>query len=786
VLKPAVKNTFRSPAFQRLRIIVRGAVQGVGFRPFVYRLAREVELTGWINNSSQGVLIEVEGTTDKLQDFLSRLSAERPSLSFIQSLESSYLDPRGFTGFEIRESDDRGSKTAFVLPDIATCADCIADVFDPSDRRYRYPFTNCTNCGPRYSIIKSLPYDRPNTTMRSFNMCSECRSEYDDPTNRRFHAQPNACPQCGPRLELFDSSTTHISSHDDALKDAAAAIREGKIVAVKGLGGFHLMVDARNGDAVRELRHRKHREEKPFAVMFPTAISVSDSCEINDIENRLLLSPESPIVLLKKRSGRGCTLSDSIAPRNPYIGAMLAYTPLHHLLMLELSFPVVATSGNLSDEPICTTNEEAFTRLARIADQFLVHDRSIVRHVDDSIVREMMGREMVIRRARGFAPLPVSVSAFMEPTLSVGAHLKNSVAIANGHDVFVSQHIGDLETSEAFTAFEGVIESLEDLYQVAPEVTACDAHPDYISTRWAERHRSSPVHVQHHYAHILSCMAENDIKSPVLGIAWDGTGYGDDGTIWGGEFLHVTDEGYNRAGHLRTFMLPGGDSAAREPRRSAIGLLFEMFGDDAFEMKHLAPVRAFPNAELTIMREMLGKRINTAVTSSAGRLFDAVAAIVGLRDRVRFEGQAAMELEFIAAPGIDAIYGFEIHAGDDLTLSVNWELAVRSIIADILDGISVPVISAKFHNTLAEMMVSVARRVGEQRVVLSGGCFQNKYLTERAISRLRHEGFSVYWHQRVPTNDGGISLGQTMAAARQMDAMTEGSKTERRTELICA
>lgn len=770
---------------QRLRVQVQGAVQGVGFRPMVYRVAKELDLQGWVNNSPQGLFIEVEGETHKLETFLNRISLEKPPRSFVQSLESSYLDPVGFTGFEIRESDQSGAKTTLVLPDIGTCPDCLADIADPENRRYRYPFTNCTNCGPRFSIIEALPYDRVNTTMKAFKMCNECLTEYEDPTNRRFHAQPNACPTCGPHLELWDADGTLLSSRDDALIAAAKAICIGKIVAVKGIGGFHLVVGARDDRAIRELRQRKRREEKPFAVMFPSLAAVRANCQVSEMEERMLLSPESPIVLLKKIPNDEWSLSDSIAPGNPYIGAMLPYTPQHHLLMKELGFPVIATSGNLSDEPICMDEHEALSRLAGIADVFLVHDRPIVRHVDDSIVRVMMGREMVMRRARGFAPLPISLDREMRPTLAVGAHLKNSIAVSTGKDVFVSQHIGDLETSQAFGAFRSVITSLEDLYEVEPGVTACDKHPDYLSTRWAIEHAPRTVRVQHHYAHVLSCMAENEIKSPVLGIAWDGTGYGDDGTIWGGEFLKIVDNGFERAAHLRKFMLPGGDLAVKEPRRSALGLLYEIFGDALFTMNELAPVRAFSTSELGVISRMLTKGLNSPKTSSAGRLFDAVSSVIGLRESTRFEGQAAMELEFIADDDADAIYAFEIDKKVSEPSIINWELMIRSIIADVSDGISPSIIASKFHNTLVEMMVSVAHSAGQLNVALSGGCFQNKYLTERAINRLREDGFNVYWHQRVPTNDGGIALGQIVAAAFTSDQDVARSK-ERRTELVCA
>jgi hydrogenase maturation protein HypF len=779
--RPAkIKEKTKTGAAQRLRVVVRGAVQGVGFRPFVFRLAAELGLRGWVVNSPQGVFAEAEGGEHELKDFLLRLERERPPRSFIQSLESSFLDAVGYKRFEIRPSDDAGEKTALVLPDIATCPDCLRDILDPSNRRYLYPFTNCTNCGPRYSIIGRLPYDRPHTTMRGFEMCADCRREYEDPLDRRFHAQPNACPACGPRLELWDKMGASWAARGEALRRAAKAVAEGAILAVKGLGGFHLIVDALNFGAVERLRQLKRREEKPFALMFPTLASVEDACDVSPLERRLLLSPEAPIVLLKKsgvrrpESGVGRDvltpdsglrtpdfISSSVAPGNPYLGAMLPYTPLHHLLLRELGFPVVATSGNLSDEPICTDEREAVERLRGVADLFLVHDRPIARHVDDSVVRVMAGRELVMRRARGYAPLPVRLREDVPTTLAVGAHLKNAVAAARGRDAFISQHVGDLDTEQSFDAFRRVIENFSELYELRPNAVAADDHPDYRSTRFARGAGLPVVSVQHHYAHVLSCMAENELEAPALGVAWDGTGLGTDGTVWGGEFLYVTRDSFVRASHLRTFPLPGGDRAAREPRRSALGLLYELFGEAAFEMGGLATLRAFDSSELRLLKSALARRVGTHRTSSAGRLFDVVASIAGLRQRARFEGQAAMELEF-ALEGRETAEAYSLPVTD----YVDWSPLLEELITDARHGVAPGLVSAKFHNALAESIVAVARIVGEERVVLSGGCFQNKYLTERAISRLRAEGFRPYWHQRVPPNDGGIALGQVVAASR--------------------
>ena len=807
----------------RLRLAIRGAVQGVGFRPFVFRLATDLRLDGWVNNSAQGVFLEVEGEPAALGQFLLRIEKERPPRSSIQSIEPTWLDPAGYKQFEIRPSEVGGAKTALVLPDIATCADCLREVFDPTDRRYSYPFTNCTNCGPRFSIIEALPYDRANTSMKSFTMCPQCRAEYDDPHSRRFHAQPNACPVCGPRLELWGTSGEVLDSSSltlPLLEKAAAAIRNGRIIAVKGLGGFHLMTAAHDSAAVRRLRERKHREEKPFALMFPSLDSIRGICEVSPLEERLLLSPEAPIVLLRRletldesernpNSQSAALVCSEVAPANPYLGALLPYTPLHHLLLALLRFPVVATSGNLSDEPICTDEREALHRLAGVADLFLVHNRPIVRHVDDSVVRVVGDREQVLRRARGFAPLPVRVrnaECGVRSVLAVGAHLKNSVALSVGSDVFISQHIGDLESDAAHEAFRRVIADLEKLYETSPEIIAADAHPDYLSTRFAaasvaqasspagsagDPARSSSVRlpnalvqrngllvtIQHHLAHTLSCMAENELAPPVLGVSWDGTGYGMDGTIWGGEFFdcsrrtNKTDSSFLRVAHLRQFRLPGGEQAIKEPRRSALGLLYELYGDAAFGRHDLALLGAFSPKELASLKIMLQRGLNSPLTSSVGRLFDAVASLAGLRQQTRFEGQAAMEFEFaVAAPEMESAYQFAIAGQEAISTSagaaliVDWAPLVESVLGDLRAGASTGQISARFHNGLVEAIVILARIVRHPQVCLSGGCFQNRYLTERAICRLRAEGFRPYWQQRVPPNDGGIALGQIVAA----------------------
>ena len=758
----------------RLKIALQGAVQGVGFRPFIFRLAEELKLPGWVNNSPQGVFMEVEGSRSVLEHFLFRLEAEKPARSFIQSLETSWLDPVGYDKFEIRASETTGNKSALVLPDIATCPDCLRDIGDTNNRRYRYPFTNCTNCGPRFSIIEALPYDRANTSMRQFVMCPTCQAEYENPGDRRFHAQPNACPVCGPQLELWDAQGAILGTKDVALRAAVAAIQAGKIVAVKGLGGFHLLVDARNEKSIRRLRERKNRDEKPFALLFPTLAHAQAYCEISPLEARLLLSPAAPIVLLRKISPAMVSLPELVSPGNSNLGVMLPSNPLHHLLMAALDMPVIATSGNLIDEPICTDEREALQRLGGIAELFLIHNRPIIRHVDDSIARVMLDREMILRRARGYAPLPIRLTSQVpgsqpEVILATGAHLKNAIALAVGDNVFLSQHIGDLETVQAADAFLRSTIDLPKFYGASPSTVVADLHPDYLPTRFAQdilcqRH----VGVQHHLAHILSCIAENEVALPALGVAWDGTGYGGDGMVWGGEFFLVTQKEVQRVAHLRPFRLPGAGKAVNEPRRVALGLLYELYGEAAFEMQHLPPLRAIPPVEMMTLRGMLQRRVHSPQTTSMGRLFDAVASLTNLRQTISFEGQAAMELEFLATGSKTELhYSFPL-LDRQRPLTLDWAPLALSVLTDATDRLSLMEISTKFHNALAESVVAVAKKIGENRVVLSGGCFQNRYLTEQTVTRLRQEKFSPHWHQRVPANDGGIALGQVYAARNDL------------------
>ncbi len=729
------------PAVQRLRITLRGAVQGVGFRPFVYRLATEMSLTGWVLNSSAGLVVEVEGPSDQLNQFEQRLERERPKASVVTVRESAWIAAEGSTGFEILASDTDSGKTVNVLPDLATCSECREEFFDPANRRFEYPFTNCTNCGPRYTIVVDIPYDRPNTTMRDFVLCPACRDEYTNPANRRFHAQPNACPVCGPKLE-------------GTIEDAAEALLEGEIVALKGIGGFQLLVDARQVAAVARLRERKHREEKPFALMMPSLEIAREYCEISPPEVELLESQAAPIVLLQPK--RGTDIAWNVAHCSPYLGVMLPYSPLHHLLMQECRFPVIATSGNRSDEPIAIANEEATTRLQDIADHFLMHNRPIVRACDDSVVRLTRGRAGILRRARGYAPLGVRLRHSLPLVLAVGGHLKNTVAIGVGQDVFLSQHIGDLDTVEARGAFEKAIADLCRLYSFKPELIACDLHPDYASTHWAEQTGLPLIRVQHHQAHVAACAAENDVEGEYLGVSWDGTGYGLDGAIWGGEFFRGEGNRFERIAHLRSFGLPGGDTAVREGWRSAASLLFEVFGGDSENPVLANESRGNPRLDQSKVRYMLERGINVIPTTSVGRLFDAVASIVGVAQQNRFEGQAAMLLENEIG-GLRTEEAYALPGGD-------WGPLIKAVVADKRAGVSVPLIAAQFHNALVDWIVEVGTHAQLKQVVFSGGVFQNRYLTERAAAALEARGFTVYTHQRVPPNDGGIALGQAVMA----------------------
>ena len=722
---------------RRIRISVYGAVQGVGFRPFVCRLARELGLAGHVSNNSSGALVEVEGPAQAVEQFAIRLERDRPGPCLILAKETTCLEPAGYQSFEIVLSDAGASKTAVVLPDLATCPECLAEIRDPAARRFGYPFTNCTNCGPRYTIVRGIPYDRPNTSMAAFAMCPECRTEYRTVTDRRFHAQPIACPRCGPKL---DADVDRI----------AGWLERGEIVALKGIGGFQLLCDARNNNSVRLLRTRKHREEKPFAVMFPSVDAVELECVVNGAEEALLRSSAAPIVLVRARAGPS-HLAPEVSMSSPYVGAMLPYSPLHSLILTRCGFPVVATSGNLTDEPIATDNEEARTRLGRLADRFAMHNRPIVRPCDDSVARVQNGREIVMRRARGYAPLPVRVGHPLRKVLALGAHLKNTVAIAVGRQVFLSQHIGDLETVAAFQAFLRAIEDLRALYEFEPELVACDLHPDYVSSRHAGTLDLPVVRVQHHMAHVAACAAENDISGPYLGVAWDGTGYGVDGVIWGSEFFAVDAQDFRRVAHLRPFQLPGGESAIRDCRKTALSLLRQAGLDTG-----LSGVAA---RDASVLTRMMERALNSPWTTSMGRLLDAAASLSRIASHNGFEGQAPMKFEAAIARTGSESYPALI-AGEEL----DWRPAIEALVEDVQRNVQAGDIARRFHNTLVEWIVTAAKQTGLERVVLSGGCFQNSFLAERTVERLSAAGHRPYTHQRVPPNDGGIALGQAVIA----------------------
>ncbi|WP_091384794.1 carbamoyltransferase HypF [Microbulbifer marinus] len=760
---------------ERWHIAIGGLVQGVGFRPFVYRLAKTCNLSGWVLNDSHGVQIEVQGDRQQLRNFLHKLRKDKPPLARISSLTTESRPPCPETNFRILNSDGDTPPSATILPDLAPCPDCLREMFAPDNRRFRYPFTSCTQCGPRFSIAERLPYDRANTTMRDFPLCESCRIEYEDPQNRRFHAEPNACPTCGPQLQLCDANGRGVAVREDALKQARQAIEAGQIVALKSIGGFQLLVDASNSDAVLRLRARKRRPLKPFALLYPDVESVEQDCSVSDLEKGLLEAQERPIVLLAARGQARRHVAAAVAPDNPNLGVMLPSSPLHHLLIAGLQRPLVATSGNLSGEPICYDNGGAIERLGAIADLFLLHDRSIARPLDDSVVREMDGSPVVLRRARGYAPLPVELPVLPDTfsagdLLAVGADLKNTAAISRGRAVYVTQHIGDLQNRVAREVFEQAVDDLAGFYRSEPAAVIADLHPAYVSSRWARQRDPQYLGAQHHVAHFFSCMAEHGYRGRALGICWDGTGWGADGIVRGGEFLCWDGrEQVQRIAGLRTFPLPGGEGAIREPRRQAAGLLYAVMGERAFAGKFL--LEQFSAGERHNLARMFERKINSPLCSSAGRLFDGVAALLGLANAVTFEGQAAMAVEFAAQQSATTrSYPFAINQHDSCR-TLDWEPLVAALLQDGEQGVSVPDRARAFHNTLAQMMCAMAVRAGEENIFLSGGVFQNRVLTESAATLLRQEGFRVHCHCVVPPNDGGIALGQIyyarcMAAAR--------------------
>ena len=755
----------------RRQIHIRGIVQGVGFRPFVYNLAQRHQLAGYVLNSSAGVLIEVEGSAEQLESFLRLLSEDAPPLAKIEDLAVVALEAAGYASFVIRESVDEPGHLVPVSPDIATCDDCMRDFRTPGNRRHGYPFTNCTNCGPRYTITKKIPYDRPLTTMACFAMCARCLREYEDPSDRRFHAQPNACPECGPSLRLDGRACESGRESLAVIREARRMLREGRILAIKGLGGFHLACDPFNDAAVRLLRERKKRSDKPFALMVADIGSAEQFCEVSSAAREALASPRRPIVILPRRPDS--PLSASLAPGNNTLGVMLPYTPLHFLLFGDsLDAPpefvaLVMTSGNLSEEPIVTGNREAAMRLDRIADAFLFHNRDIHTRVDDSVVRIFERKERVLRRSRGFAPHPVHLDFPTAEILACGAELKNTFCLTKEHHAFLSQHIGDLENYETLVFFQETLERMKDLFRISPRTVAYDLHPMYLSTKLAlEMTGVERIGVQHHHAHIASCMAENGITGKVIGVAFDGTGFGTDGKIWGGEFLVADLAGFERRAHFRYIPLAGGDTAVREPWRLGLSYLLDAFGAriDSLDLPLLQRV---PRKKLSAVRAMIEREINTVPTSACGRLFDAVASIVGLRDEVNFEAQAAIELEMSAFAGVEARYPFALQGGEPW--QVDFRPAIEAIVREV-GARPLGWIAAAFHNTIAAVVLEVARRLrsaeGIARVCLSGGTFQNFYLLERTLNLLCAAGFEVFLHAKVPPNDGGISLGQAVIANR--------------------
>ena len=751
----------------RKQIRITGIVQGIGFRPFVYHLARRFQLHGRVVNTSEGVLVEVEGSPDALAHFIQGLACEHPPFAQIEDTAVADLEPTGETGFAIAPSTEEESQFALVSPDLATCEDCRRDFADPQNRRFGYPFTNCTNCGPRYTIIRDIPYDRPMTTMAGFRMCPACQAEYDDPGDRRFHAQPNACPACGPRLTLTPGGTD--GEAREIIGEARHRLADGQILAIKGLGGFHLACDAENDAAVRRLRERKRRSDKPFGLMAPGLPAVEQFCIVSEADRQALLSVQRPIVILPSRPG--ANLSPAVAPNNNTLGVMLPYTPLHHLLFAGSAYRVlVMTSGNMSEEPIVTQDGEACERLGLIADGFVLHDRDIYMRVDDSVVRSFEGETRVLRRSRGYAPYPIDLGAELTEVLACGAELKNTFCLTKGRYAFLSQHIGDLENYETLEFFRETLERMKTLFRVDPRVVAYDLHPNYLSTRFAlELEGVKKIGVQHHHAHVAACMAENHLRDQVIGVAFDGTGYGTDGQIWGGEFLVADLCGFERRAHFRYVPMAGGDQAIREPWRVALSYLIETF-EEQRAWPELPLWADIPKKKLELVQTMIRRRVNTIQTSSCGRLFDAVASILGLRHEVNFEGQAAIELEMAACEGIDDRYLFDI--GNSEPWQVDTRPVIRGIVDDLRRGSRSGVISAKFHNTIAEVIAEVCTRVRQavnlNQVCLSGGTFQNVYLLTRALTALRTCGFEVFAHSKVPTNDGGVSLGQAAVASQKV------------------
>lgn len=756
-----------------LKLFIEGIVQGVGFRPQVYIMAKSFGLAGYVLNDSRGVTIEVEADKSALGEFRDHLIANPPKLSDIQRISEEMGDElEGYTDFVIRKSKDVGAKSVLISPDIATCEDCLREMRDPDDPRYKYPFINCTNCGPRLTIITDVPYDRKNTSMSSFPMCDYCRGQYEDPSDRRFHAQPVACPVCGPCMTLLDNRGNVLTEDSDKVISMSLDIlKKGEIIAIKGLGGYHLAVDAKNEKAVSTLRKRKYREDKPFAIMTPNVDSVRKICNLSIEEENILKSYRSPIVVLKNLPEND--MAESIAPNNNYLGVMLPYTPLHYLIMNEFKSPLVMTSGNISEEPISYIDGEAKSRLSGIADYFLIHNRPVCMRCDDTVTRVFRGNEYPLRRSRGYVPFPVILKHTSPvPVLAVGAELKNTFCLYRGNHAFVSHHIGDLENIETMRSFEEGTKHYQKLFDITPQVIAYDAHPRYLSTQYA---LNSPiekkVQVQHHHAHIVSCMADNGIDGDVIGVALDGVGYGSDGKLWGCEFMIANRESFIRRIRLKYMKLAGGEKAIKEPWRSAFAYLYDIYGNDIFNM-NLNFLSKIDKLKVEFIRRMIDKNIACPEISSAGRLFDAVSALIGIRSFCNFEGQAAIEMEMLADEDEMGEYGFEIYHEDT---KINKNLVIDPapifsyIINDLRNNVPQSKIAGRFHNTMARVILHgvkiISKEAGIERVALSGGVFQNMILLKKSLCLLEDEGFDTYIHKRVPTNDGGISLGQAVIAS---------------------
>ncbi len=761
----------------RREVCVRGIVQGVGFRPFVYALARNHGLSGTVRNDAEGVRIEVEGAPEELERFVRALREDAPPLAVVESVFWQPLAALGDGEFRIEESREGLRRQALVSPDVATCDDCLAELLDPADRRYRYPSTNCTNCGPRFTITRSVPYDRATTTMSGFEMCPDCRREYEDPTNRRFHAQPNACPACGPRVRLLDRFGHELHARpDDPISRTAQMLRGRAIVAIKGLGGYHLACDPFDEKAVRMLRGRKVRQDKPFALMARDLSQVREICRVSPEEEALLTSPARPIVLLERRENAG--VAEEVAPRQKTLGVMLAYTPLHHLLLRDAGIPLVMTSGNNSDEPIAYRDEEALDQLCDIADYFLIHDREIHMRCDDTVVRTAGGRPYPIRRSRGYAPAPLRLAeSVASHTLSCGGELKNTFCLARGRHAFMSHHIGDVENYETLRSFREGVEHYCRLFDVSPELVAYDLHPDYLSTKYARELEEAglpAVGIQHHEAHVASCLADNERPADerVIGVALDGTGYGTDGAVWGGEFFEGSlEEGFTRRAHLEYAPLPGGSAAIRQPWRMALAQLITLYGEEEVLKLPLAVVRQAGERNVRLIARLVEHKLNTPPTSSAGRLFDAVAALVGVAGSTRttYEGQAAIELELTADAPTNRSYSVHLRPERD-TWIVETREVVAAVVEDLLSGRPASEISATFHRTIAHIVTRVCDKVresdGVNTVALSGGTFQNMLLLTQTTDLLEEKQFVVHRHHRVPANDGGLALGQAILADR--------------------